>query len=909
MRNVGIFIPINENKSKYYIKDLYKDFKKKLVDIKLANFTFLQLPILHTSNKANDFLNIDPRFLSYEWLFDHNLINRLPLSDDDKINLIYEAFDNYKVDFAYDNFIKNHHYLAKASKDTCYTQFFLFLQLQEIIEYANKIGIELYGHYGELSVLYKLDNIYKYFIIKGVLYHDKGKYDYDIENIGKIIDSENIIQQYSSYKVISSDIKTNITLDFKNENLKTILNLDADILILNVDNLIDNDNFSTYIHQLRLMIINSRRTTNLSYDTYAYLDNYNTLNIETNNLDNRRFHLYQEEKRYLTLISHNTIDNRYTYTFNEKIDFDNNYYIYDQNNNKYPIMNRYICKTKRFEEKYFYGVKDLGPNYTILATTFKVWSPFATKAYVLIDEKLYPMTKHVGVFEVTIDQDLKNVLYNYVISINHQVTITCDPYALSNNANGVKSAVIDKDEYLVKDYYNTNKDYLNSIIYELHLRDFTYQFKDQAKSIFLANALKNVKLNNVSVGLDHLIELGITHVQLLPVFEYATVDDLAVNDSYNWGYDPLSYNSLKGGYSSDPNNPLSRIEEFKYLVNTYHQNNIGVNLDVVFNHVYCYEIFSLNQLMPYYYIRSKNFELSNGSFCGNDLESQAKMMHEYILDMCLSYIKYYDIDGLRFDLMGILDYQIINRINLEAKKIKPNFMVYGEGWNMPTFLDNNMKATQFNHQLMPEIAFFNDNFRNKIKFLFVENTNINDIYNSFLGKSFSLSAQSINYVSCHDNHTIFDFLTTKNQTDIISKIKVLNSITLLSLGIPFIHAGQEFGRTKKLEENSYNLSDEINKVDWSLKVENKDLFEYTKNIIHLRNNHKFYDLEIKEKLLTKIMYFNEMIYCFINDYFFVINCSNQIKEINDQEYSLIISSLDNTSYTLKPYSISIYKVK
>ncbi len=665
--------------------------------------------------------------------------------------------------------------------------------------------------------------------------------------------------------------------------------------------------FSKLIHQFKLMNIKAHRVNNNLSNINVYYDQEYELTIYGENLPDYQFIYIENDEKYNLNLSRILDDNnKRVYTFSCLIDFEKQYYIEDQYSNQYPIINRFITKTPQFNDEFYYDGDDLGANYTTDKTIFKVWAPTATRLELLIDHVRYPMKKNKGIFEVKVDGDLDGKLYNYIVTVNNHTSICTDPYGISSNTNGVKSAVIDKSQIKCKVHKGFDKSYVDSIIYELSLRDYLFQFKDNFESMFIANSITGLKHDGYSVGLDHIKELGITHVQLMPVFDFATVDEFKAYHTYNWGYDPQQYLSLDGSYSSNAENPYSRIYEFKNLVETYHENNLYVNLDVVFNHVYLTELFANEVLVPYYFIRYDRDRMSDGSFCGNDLESNSSMMRKYLIDICKKYIEFYDIDGLRFDLMGIIDYQTINEITSACQSIKPGFMIYGEGWNMPTAISDDLKGSDFNSYKMENVAFFNDTFRNAIKFLFIDNINTNLLTSCFEGKKFNICQQSINYIECHDNHTIFDFLEFKNQDNIIKKIKIMNTIVLLSSGIPFIHAGQEFGRSKKGYENSYNALDEINQVDWNLKKKNKDLFEFTKKAIQLRKSDPAFNTCVYNKNVYKLMYFNDMLYYQMADYLIVINLKNDSKDFEPNNSKLLLSSGNDNPNVIEGLTVKVY---
>lgn len=652
-----------------------------------------------------------------------------------------------------------------------------------------------------------------------------------------------------------------------------------------------------YFRQKNIYIKNSKVSP-----ITVYLDDFNIINIY-GTYDNKEFYLKHNNTK-IPLLLQSINDTYKTYTFNESYNFNNRYILVDNYNNEYPITTRNITKSIRFDNEYKYTDNDLGITYTKNNTIFKVWAPVSYKVLLLLDNTLYPMEKVNNVYTTKVNIDTNNLLYNFVIYNSDSIDIVLDPYGYSSNANNLRSAIIDINKYKVKQHYNFKGEYSDSIIYELSLRDFLYDYKEG--SYFKRNTIKGLKNNDMSIGLDHIIDLGITHVQLMPVLDFVTVDENNPNEMYNWGYDPVQFFTLEGSLSTNPNNPYDRVIEFKELIDTYHKNNIFVNIDVVFNHVYMTELFAYNTIVPYYFIRYKDNIKSNGSYCGNDLESNSYMMKKYLTDICKYFVNYFDIDGLRFDLMGILDIDTINQITREVRKIKPNFMIYGEGWNMPTLIDDKDKAMDSNHLSMDNVAYFNDTFRNCIKNLFVEYIDGDDLKNSILGNKFNDINKTINYIECHDNHTIYDYLKLHHNTNILDKIMILNTIVLLSNGISFIHSGQEFARSKHGHENTYNLSDKINKIHWNDKKTNINLYRYTKELIKLRNNDIVFR---KGSPNTKLEFNNNLLYYYLDKYLIIFNMRDTTNTLTlPDNYCLLLSSKSQTSETIKALSVNIYKI-
>ena len=409
---------------------------------------------------------------------------------------------------------------------------------------------------------------------------------------------------------------------------------------------------------------------------------------------------------------------------------------------------------------------------------------------------------------------------------------------------------------------------------------------------------------------------------LLPFYDFGSVDELNQFEYYNWGYDPVQYSIPEGSYASNVKDPYSRIIDCKKMIESIHESGMRVIMDVVYNHMFNRETSSFETLVPYYYFRiGRNGEKSNGSFCGNDFDSTQKMTSKFIIDSCLRWVDLYNIDGFRFDLMGILDINTMNKISELCLERKSDFIIFGEGWNMPTLLPDNMKTCQFNNAKTPNIGYFSDRFRDVIKgstnssemdvkgYCSGSNNNltlVKDVIMAstcFYSNSYSYKSpkQVINYVECHDNATLWDKLSVccKDESEELRKKrqKIIIAITLLSQGIPFIHAGQEFLRTKNGEHNSYILPDSINKLDWKLMEKNIDIVNYVKDVISIRKDFKCFKQETKDDIIENV------------DVSFTKNnvCVYKMKS-NDKNYKEVVVII-NPNKTVELYSLkSNYKV-
>ena len=511
-----------------------------------------------------------------------------------------------------------------------------------------------------------------------------------------------------------------------------------------------------------------------------------------------------------------------------------------------------------FDERYGYDQDDLGSIYSKKETIFTVWAPLAETMFLkLIDlnkqEKIYKMNREGSVYRLKVDGDLLNYKYHYIVTNNGLTSEVNDPYAKGTSLNSQYSVVIDYDNLLNKNNIKPKTkidNYVNALIYETHIRDINEGNHNDVvnKGKYLGFVETNRKTSGGHpAGLDYIKYLGATHIQIQPILDFNSIDDKNTKNWYNWGYDPISFFALEGSYSIHPEDAYSRLEEFRIMVDELHKNDLRLIVDVVYNHIYKYEDRSLEKLVPHYYFRKRrNGLLSNASGCGNDFASERKMARKMIVDSVKYLFSHFDIDGLRFDLMGLLDIETIDECYKAAKEIKEDIMFYGEGWEMGDELPIESRANKSNAALQLNYAFFNDSYRDIIKgpsssFNLHEkgficgNTDYKfgvdyAFHASVLNlsyKPFLISAnQSLNYLECHDNNTLYDKLLVSNKEEeekvLLARVSLANSILLLSFGIPFIHMGQEIGLSKDGLDNTYNMVG-VNNMDYRLVDERFDM--------------------------------------------------------------------------------------
>lgn len=555
-----------------------------------------------------------------------------------------------------------------------------------------------------------------------------------------------------------------------------------------------------------------------------------------------------------------------------------------------PLELKNYFNSKEFRDNYIYNDLDLGITYSNEKTIFKIWAPTAEKISINFytkgsdfeenSEKLavHSMNKiNKGVWVYEEKGDLNGIYYDYTIENNGKNVISADPYAIACGINGMRSMVVDMKK---TNPYGWEKDNFGlktnncPIIYELHIKDFSYDkssgIDERYRGKYLAFTQKGTTLNNDGVhitGIDYLKNLGITHVHLMPAFDYGSVDESGSNEQFNWGYDPVNYNVPEGYYSTNAFDGDVRIREFKQMILSLHEAGISVVMDVVYNHTYSLDSW-FQRVVPYYYYRQNDDGIiSNGSACGNDTASERKMFRNYMIQSILHWTKEYHIDGFRFDLMGLHDIDTMNEIRSKLDELSDgkNIIMYGEPWtaDYSPMENNSMPVIKENISYLDErIAVFCDNTRDAIKGHVSEakvpgfvNGGVqleNQIKSSVKAwckcdncENFNPKSpkQIVSYMSCHDNFTLWDKLIEtmtaekdykKNNKYLIRVNKLAAAILFTCQGIILFQAGEEFARTKMGNDNSYNLSPELNKLDWKRAYEYNELVSYYRGLMELR---------------------------------------------------------------------------
>lgn len=565
-----------------------------------------------------------------------------------------------------------------------------------------------------------------------------------------------------------------------------------------------------------------------------------------------------------------------------------------------------VFGVEEFETAFYYDGNDLGSVYTKEATHFRVWAPTASRVLLHLYKEgagdnlitSIDMKKDVGgTWYYKAFGDLDGVYYTYLVTVGGVTQEAVDIYARAVGVNGMRGMVVDlkKTNPLgwAEDKPPLCRSMTDAIIYELHIRDLSSDIESGIlhKGKYLGLTEKGtVNSEGLSTGLSHLIELGITHLHLLPAFDYSSVDEAAADTGeFNWGYDPENYNVPEGSYSTNPYRGEVRIREFKEMVHALHNNNISVVMDVVYNHTAKTIDSNFNKIVPDYYYRKEGDRFSNGSGCGNETASERVMVRKFIVDSVVYWATEYKIDGFRFDLMALHDIDTMNQVREALDKVRPNILIYGEGWTGGhTPLPMSKRALKINASSLNNIALFSDDMRDgikgsvfaawergfvngrwemeeTIKFGIVASTEHTEINYSKVNYSHAPWAasptQTINYASAHDNLSLWDKLSSSNKEDsILTRIqmnKLASAIILTAQGIPFFQAGEEILRSKVKEDgtfdhNSYKSSDFVNSIKWGTKGEAIEVYNYYKGLIAFRKAHPSLRMkttkEIQERL-------------------------------------------------------------
>ncbi|WP_088229308.1 type I pullulanase [Bacillus cereus] len=644
-------------------------------------------------------------------------------------------------------------------------------------------------------------------------------------------------------------------------------------------------------------VYNSKPSSDLSIQK-ATIDSFNEITVTTNfpfNIKERKIEIEGIKIKNISPFDINSgnVTNKVKIITEQKIDLKQTYKVKIENLATTNTEIGKVIRSEEFDNLFYYGGNDLGNVYTPQYTKFRVWAPTASEAKLVtykkwndkIGTEINMQQGEKGTWKAELKGNQKGLFYTYKVKIGDKWTEAVDPYVRAASVNGDKGAVVDLEETNPKKWKANKKPKFknpeDAIIYELHVRDLSIQPESgiKQKGKYLGVAEKGTRgPEGLKTGLDHMKDLGVTHVQLLPIFDYASVNEENLNEpQYNWGYDPKNFNVPEGSYSTNPYEPTVRITELKQMIQTLHENNLRVVMDVVYNHMYSATESNFHKLVPgYYYRYNEDGTFANGTGVGNDTASERKMMRKFMVDSVAYWAKEYNLDGFRFDLMGIHDYETMNEIRKAVNQIDPSIILHGEGWDLNTPLAAELKANQKNAEKMKGIAHFNDNIRDGLKgsvFEEKENGFVNGKENMedrikkgiTAGIDYDTSSstyqdpeQVLTYVEAHDNHTLWDKLELTNPGDSEEVRKQMHklssSILLTSQGIPFLHAGQEFMRTKYGDHNSYKSPDSINQMDWLRRASFNNEVDYMKGLIELRKKYAAFRMTSAEQIKKQVSF-------------------------------------------------------
>ncbi|MDA2338242.1 type I pullulanase [Bacillus cereus] len=644
-------------------------------------------------------------------------------------------------------------------------------------------------------------------------------------------------------------------------------------------------------------VYNSKPSSDLSIQK-ATIDSFHEITVTTNvpfHIKEKKIEIEGIKIKNITPYDINSgdITNKVKIITEQKIDLKQTYKVKIENLADTNTEIGKVIRSEEFDNLFYYGGNDLGNTYTPQHTKFRLWAPTASEAKLVtyknwndkIGAEINMQQGEKGTWTAELKGNQKGLFYTYKVKIGDKWTEAVDPYVRAASVNGDKGAVVNLEETNPKKWKANKKPKFknpeDAIIYELHVRDLSIQPESgiKQKGKYLGVTEKGTKgPEGVKTGLDHIKDLGVTHVQFLPIFDYASVNEETLNEpQYNWGYDPKNFNVPEGSYSTNPYEPTVRITELKQMVQTLHDNNLRVVMDVVYNHMYNAAESNFHKLVPgYYYRYNEDGTFANGTGVGNDTASERKMMRKFMIDSVTYWAKEYNLDGFRFDLMGIHDYETMNEIRKAVNQIDPSIILHGEGWDLNTPLAAELKANQKNAEKMKGIAHFNDNIRDGLKgsvFEEKENGFINGKENmedrikkgitagidyDTNSSTYQDPEQVLTYVEAHDNHTLWDKLELTNPGDSdevrTQMHKLSSSILLTSQGIPFLHAGQEFMRTKYGDHNSYKSPDSINQMDWLRRATFNNEVDYMKGLIELRKKYSAFRMTSAEQIKKHVSF-------------------------------------------------------
>ena len=593
----------------------------------------------------------------------------------------------------------------------------------------------------------------------------------------------------------------------------------------------------------------------------------------------------------------------------EALDLTKTYTIHLDGYQSMEVSMKDVIGSTYYDEAFAYD-GELGAIYSKDKTDFRVWAPTASAVVLNLysdghgDTLLesIPMTADIkGTWVTTKEGDLNGTYYTYSVTVNGDTQEAVDLYTKSAGVNGNRGMILDMDATDPEGFdQDVRPEFVNAtdaVIYELHIRDLSSDPSSGISNVGKYLGLTETGTKNsdgLSTGLDHIKELGVTHVQILPMYDYATVDESKLDSNeFNWGYDPKNYNVPEGSYSTDPFNGEVRVKELKTMIQTLHENDIRVVMDVVYNHTYSATGSNFQKIVPNYYYRMKNGGFSNASGCGNEVASERAMARKYIVESVVYWATEYHIDGFRFDLMGCLDKETMLAVRAALDEVDSSIIIYGEGWTSgDSTLIANDRALKASTYKLPGIGAFSDDIRDGLK-----GNVFNDLDKGFINGNIALiesakigivgatdhpqtdyrthdkairwwagaPTQSINYLSCHDNLTLWDKLSISNASDSeedrIRMNKLGAAMVFTSQGVPFLQAGEEMLRSKPsateagvYDHNSYKSPDSTNSIKWDNKANVADVTDYYKGLIALRKAHGAFRLTTTEEVQNSLSF-------------------------------------------------------
>ena len=620
--------------------------------------------------------------------------------------------------------------------------------------------------------------------------------------------------------------------------------------------------------------------------TVAKLDDLTTINIETNSLNpfiakDLDDIVVKEDGKVVKVkdVTNNEINDGTTpittIVLSKNVDLSKKITVSNEGFAEKQVTMGDVMSSNSFDNSYYYDGNDLGNTYSKTKTSFRVWAPTASEVKLVTYKKWNDKSgiesnmkkSDNGTWTFDLNGDQNGTFYTYKVNVLGVWNEAVDPYARSVAANGDRGAIIDLDKTNPNKWIPSDKpkfENLNdAIIYELHVRDFSINKNSgiKNKGKFLAFTETGTKgIDGKPTGIDYIKSLGVTHVDLMPIFDFAGVNETSNKPQFDWGYDSKNYNSPEGSYSTNPYNPMTRVKELKQAIQSFHDNGLRVIMDVAYSRMYSSYKSNFNKIVPgYYFASNKNGAISNNS--QDTIVSQNSMARKFIVDSVVYWAKEYNIDGFRFNSMGMLDVNTMNDIRKKLSSIDPSILIIGDGSDFSTTLSNDIKATKINASKMSGIAQFNNIVKDALKgsvFVskakgFISGKSSEEInvkkgivggidYSSTIKTWGNIApVQFINYAEAHNDYTLWDKLLLTNPND-NSKIKIkmhkmADSMILTSQGIPFFQSGQEFLRTKYGNNNSDKANDSVNNIDWKKESQNTETVDYFKGLIELRKTH------------------------------------------------------------------------